>query len=295
MKMTLLEMTQDILSNLSSDEVNSISDSAESLQVATIIRQKYYDIISRGDLVSQDQIFQLDPSLSPTEPTLMFVPDGVGKIKYIKYFNSNPTGNSVTAITEDEQANAFDDITTGSSGTPAPGYQYVTMLPIEQFLDQIEKFDPSEDNVQSFTFQDTSNNHPGAFTFYYKTDWQPRYCCILSNYYVIFDSFDNTQDSTLQASKTQCFGQVIPTFQNVDTFTPDLDSKQFQLLLNEAKSLAFYELKQQPHAKAEQEAKRQWSSLQRNKSMNDKPTSFEQTPNFGRHSAYTRGPIFSWR
>ena len=50
MKYTLLEMTQDILSNMSSDEVNSISDTPESLQVATIIKQKYYDIVSRGDL-----------------------------------------------------------------------------------------------------------------------------------------------------------------------------------------------------------------------------------------------------
>lgn len=295
MKMTNLEMVQDILSNLSSDEINSVSDTAESLQVLTILKQCYYNVITRGDLVSHEQLFQLNPSLSVTEPTLMFVPDGVGKIKYIRYFNTNPSGNGTTDQDEDEQANAFQDITNDSVGLATPFYQYVTMLPIEQFLEMTNEFDPSEDNVESFIFQDTSNNYPGSFTFYYKTDAQPSYCCILSNYYVIFDSFDNTQDSTLQANKTQCFGQVIPVFQMVDTFTPDLDSKQFQLLLNEAKSLAFYELKQQPHAKAEQEAKRQWTSLQRTKSMNDVPSSFDQTPNFGRRSGYTRGPIFSWK
>lgn len=291
---TLLGMTQDILSNLSSDEVNSISDSSESLQVATIIKQKYYDIISRGDLTSQNQLFQLTASLSPTEPTLMFVPDGVGKIDYIKYFNSNPTGSNDIILDEDELANDFPNITTGASGNPAPGYQWVTILPIKQFLDYVDGFDITQSDVESFTFQDTSNNHPGGFTFYYKNDQQPTYCTVLSNYYVIFDSFDNTQDSTLQTSKTRCFGQVIPVFQMVDSFTPDLDSKQFQLLLNEAKSLAFYELKQQPHAKAEQEAKRQWTSLQRTKSLDDKPSSFDQTPDFGRKSAYTRRPVFKW-
>lgn len=295
MKMTLLEMVQDILSNLSSDEVNSISDSAESLQVATIIKQKYYDVIARADLVSLEQPFQLTASLSVTEPTLMFVPDGVAKIEYIKYFNSNPTGSDPIILDEDEQANDFPDINVGAAGNPAPGYQYVTMLPVKQFLDHTNKFDITASDVDSFIFQDGSNGYPGSFTFYYKNDAQPTYCCIISNYYVIFDSYDNTQDSTLQTSKTMCFGQVIPVFQMVDNFTPDLDNRQFQLLLNEAKSLAFYELKQQPHAKAEQEAKRQWTSLQRTKSMDGKPTSFDQTPDFGRRSAYTRGPIFSWR
>lgn len=293
-KQTLLELTQDILSNLSSDEVNSISDTAESLQIATIIKQKYYDIIARADLTSQSQPFQLDPSLSQTEPTLMFVPDGVTKIEYIKYFNSNPDGSQGVIIDEDELANDFPSINVGAASNSPPGYQYVTMLPVKQFLDYINEFDPSETDVGSFQFTDGSNGYPGSFTFLYKTMQQPTYCCILSNYYVIFDSYDNTQDSTLQASKTMCFGQVIPVFQMVDSFTPDLDNRQFQLLLNEAKSLAFYELKQQPHAKAEQEAKRQWNSLQRTKSMDDRPTSFDQTPDFGRRSAYTRGPVFKW-
>lgn len=293
-KQTLLELTQDILSNLSSDEVNSISDTAESLQIATIIKQKYYDIIARADLTSQEQPFQLNPSLSNTEPTLMFVPDGVAKIEYIRYFNSNPDGSEGVIIDEDEEANDFPDINVGAASNSPPGYQYVTMLPVKQFLDYINRFDPSETDVESFQFTDSSNAYPGTFTFLYKTLQQPTYCCILSNYYVIFDSYDSTQDSTLQASKTLCFGQVIPVFQMVDSFTPDLDNRQFQLLLNEAKSLAFYELKQQPHAKAEQEAKRQWSSLQRTKSMNDKPSSFDQTPNFGRRSVYTKGPHFTW-
>lgn len=295
MKMTLLELVQDILSNLSSDEVNSISDSSEGLQVATIVKQKYYDIIARAGLVSLEQPFQLTASLSQTEPTLMFVPDGVAKIEYIKYFNSNPTGSASIILDEDEEANDFPDINVGATGNSAPGYQYVTMLPVKQFLDYTNRFDITASEVDSFAFQDNSNGYPGSFTFYYKNDRQPTYCCIISNYYVVFDSYDNTQDSTLQTSKTMCFGQVIPVFQMVDNFTPDLDARQFQLLLSEAKSLAFYELKQQPHAKAEQEAKRQWTSLQRTKSMDDKPSSFDQTPNFGRSAPYNRGPMFSWR
>jgi hypothetical protein len=70
----------------------------------------------------------------------------------------------------------------------------------------------------------------------------------------------------------------------VDTFTPDLDSQQFPLLVNEAKALAFFELKQQPHVKAEQELKRQWSTVQKNKSINNRPTYFNELANFGRRT-----------
>jgi hypothetical protein len=37
-KMTLLEIVQDILSDMDSDEVNSINDSVESLQLAQMIK-----------------------------------------------------------------------------------------------------------------------------------------------------------------------------------------------------------------------------------------------------------------
>lgn len=354
-KFTLLGMTQDILSALNSDEVNSISDTPESMQVATIIKNKYYDVVSRGDLPEHNQVFQLNPSLTNTQPTLMFIPDGVGHVEWIKYFDSNPldspaidndshdtnvnipntpvtftssTSNTIalgptsfvvqsglpislnSKLTATSGLNSMTGTVTSYTGTILamtitsivgsgtfaswtftlsvvpfpPGYRYVTMLPIRQYLDMVNGFNLTDINVQSFSFSDTSNNFPGNFTFYYKTDRTPSYCCILSNYYVIFDSFDSTQDSTLEASKTMCFGQVVPTFKMVDNFTPDLDSQQFPLLLNEAKSLAFFELKQQPHILADREVKRQWSTVQKNKSINNRPTYFNELPDYGRRS-----------
>lgn len=274
-------MTQSILSSLGSDEVNSVSDSPESLQVANIIKNKYYDIVSRADLPEHNQLFQLSPSLDNTQPVLMFIPEGIGRVEYVKYFDSNVLdGNEPNTSSHDINEDIED--TSGSSMTAAPGYRYVNMISIKQFLEMVNRFNPTDDNVGTFTFSDTSNAFNGDFTFYYKTDATPTWCCILSNYYVIFDSYDVTQDSTLQGSKTMCFGQVVPTFSLVDSFIPDLDSQQFPLLLNEAKSLAFYEMKQQAHPKADQEIKRQWSTVQKNKSINNRPLYFDELPDFGR-------------
>lgn len=286
-------MVQDILSNMSSDEVNSISDSPEALQVATIVRQKYFDIINRLDLPDHDQLIQLNPSLNEATPVLMYVPDGIAEIQWIKYFNSNKNAAVNINSSVDDIVNQLVP-TINASGPSAPGYQYVTILPIPQFIDYVNSFDPTAFDVETFTFQDTSNRFDGGYTFYYKNDIQPTYCTILSNYYVIFDSFDNTQDSTLQSSKSMCFGSVIPIFQMVDSFIPDLTEEQFGLLLNESKALAFYELKQQPHQLAMKETDRGWSSIQKKKSVANKPSYFDQTPDYGRKSMYNWRPSFKW-
>lgn len=257
-KMTLLEMDQEILSAMSSDEVNSIGDTTESMQVATIIKRKYFDISSRSNLPEHEQLIQLTPSNDSTKPVLMHVPGEVNRIDWIKYYDSNTVNNNT------------------------PGYIYVTILPIQQFIDFVNGYNPTETNVKSFIFTDAQNSFPGNYTFYYKNDVQPRFCTVVGNTYIIFDSYDKTVDSTLQNSKTLCFGQVAPVFKMEDSFIPPLDEKEFSLLLNEAKALAFYELKQMPHTKAEQEIKRQWSSVQKNKSVVNKPSYFDQLPDFGR-------------
>lgn len=355
MQMTLLDLTQNILSSLSSDEVNSISDTVESSQVATIIKNKYFDIINRVDLPEHDQFIQLDPSLDSSIPVEMFVPDGVAQIKWLKYFNSNANDNvtsgghdinedivsssnwSTTSTSTNTIAFGLVTFTVASSGlpvvtgqnvqaangvnlmtgtvisyigtqlilnityivgagtfstwviqtvssNPVPGYQYVTILPVKQFVDMVNAFNPENSNIASFEFNDNVNGFPGNYVFYYKTDRQPNYCCILSNYNIIFDSYDSTQDSTLQASKSMAWGRVIPEFLMEDSFIPNLDDEQFTLLLNEAKALAYFELKQSVHPKAEQEIKRGWSSIQKNKAVTNRPTFFDELPNFGRRS-----------
>ena len=48
-KKTLLEITQSVLSSMNSDNVNSISDIEESLQVAEKAREVYEDLMALED------------------------------------------------------------------------------------------------------------------------------------------------------------------------------------------------------------------------------------------------------
>src|SRR5688572_5641087 len=247
MKQSLLELTQEILSALDSDEINSIEDTAEARQVAKIIRTTYFNIIARANLPEHQQMFALNASGDEDLPVLMTKPENVAVLDWVKY-----------DMAEDASEDSF---------------EYVTILPLQQFMDKIHSFDITEADVESMEYND--------ITFYYKNDKMPEYCTIIDDETIIFDSYDADIDDTLQSSKTVCFGQINPSFSMGDEFTPNLDEQQFPLLLNEAKSLAFLELKQIAHEKAEQESRRQWRTLQRTKKLK-RPSDFDQLAHFGR-------------
>ena len=249
MKMTLLELTQNILSSMDSDEVNSYSDTTESRQVAEIIRTAYYNIIARAQLPEHQDLFSLDASGDTALPVLMYKPENVRKIEWIKYDKSD------------------------SGVASEPEYDYVTFLPLAQFLNIVHKLDPDETNVDSLTL----NDH----IYYYRNDIAPTYYTVIGDYNILFDAYNEDVDDTLQETKTICFGQIQPTFTLDDDFTPDLDAAQFPLLLNEAKSLAFLELKQMTNEKAEQESRRQWRTTQHTKKL-QKTSPFDELPHFGR-------------
>jgi hypothetical protein len=291
MKRNLLDYTQSILSALNSDQVNSISDTSESMQVAEILRSKYYDILGRAELPEHEKLFQLTASGDITKPTLMYRPnEGIAKLDWIQYYNSNLLGSdtgeqqtthdlNVDIVDNDEFQDQFGSVS-------APAYQYVQILPVSDLLGMINTLDTTQSNVGSFSLVDVLV--PGAEVpdtiqhINYRNDKQPQYCCVIQNYYFIFDSYDNTQDSTLQTNKTLCKGFITPNWIMSDTFVPDIDDWAVPLLYNEAKAQAFYELKQTVHPMAEREIDRQWVALQKTKAVVNKPSWFDQLPNFGR-------------
>ena len=219
-KMTLLEIVQDILSDMDSDEVNSINDSVESLQVAQIVKSTYYNIIDGRDYDFLYELFQLNSSGTLDRPTHMKLPDTIIDLKYIKYNNRSDTD------TKDR-------------------YTKIKYLMPEDFMDIVDKRDSSKSNVKVVVdATDISIN--------VETDKAPEYFTSFDDETLVFDSYDSAVESTLQNSKTQCHGKRSVVFTLSDSFTPDLPVQMFTYLLAEAKSTAFVTLKQMPNPKAEQ-------------------------------------------
>lgn len=249
MKSTLLELTQNILSRLDSDEIDSISDTTEAMQVARIIRNTYFNILTRSNLPEHKKLVQLTSSGSATQPVLMIRPDDVQKVDWIKY-------NIRTATDTIDR------------------YDYVTILPLAQFLEMTDGFSTDDTNVDTMLLN--------GLTFTFTNNMKPTYCTIVDDLYFVFDSYDSAVETTLQTSKIKAFALTVPTFDLVDATIPDLDDVQFPLLLSEATSVAFVDLKQMPNQKAEQESRRNWISLQRTKALKKVPSAFDELPNFGR-------------
>ena len=90
MKQTLVQLVQSILSSMSSDEINSIGDTTESMQVANIVKETYFNVTNRAGLPDQFELFQLNPFTDPNQPVMMTRPDNISKMAWIKYFNTNP-------------------------------------------------------------------------------------------------------------------------------------------------------------------------------------------------------------
>ena len=253
MKYTLLEMTQKILSSMDSDAVNSISDTAESAQVADIIRTTYYDIISSLNLPEHFELFELTASSSST-PTVMYLPTNVVDLNWIKY------DNKLTSETGKK-------------------YLECAYWPLKDFIDSMHSLNGADSTVTTFTL---TTNGSDSMDILCRNDLFPTRYTTFNDNTIIFDSYKSAEDSYLQKNKTMAWGQTVPTWTHTDNFTPDLDAKQFTLLFNEAKGQAFIELKQQVNAKAEKRARRGWISASRDKSNFVSGYGQRNTTNYGR-------------
>jgi hypothetical protein len=85
MKLSLLDMTQNILSAMDSDEVSSIDETVESIQVAELIKESYFDLMAQRDWPFLRQLYTLEGLADVANPTKMKLPDTANKVFWIKY------------------------------------------------------------------------------------------------------------------------------------------------------------------------------------------------------------------
>lgn len=251
MRYSLLQMTQRILESMESDEVSSIHETPESTSVANIIKECYFDIIGDLGVAEEEGLFRLDASTDNTKPCLMYIPSGISNIQWLKYQK-------------------------GSDVNPT---EYLRYLPQDEFLFYSQSRTTSDSNISSMEVEMNGK----VFVFTYYTDRFPSSYTIFNDKYVIFDAIDLSEEVTLTESRSLVFASLVPTFEFEDNFVPNLDPRQFQLLLNEAKSLAFVELKQTSHPIADRKARKNKILAQKQKNDNDPAWSNQAHVGFGRN------------
>jgi len=87
MKRTLLELTQSILSDMDSEPVNSIFDTEEAQQVASVIKDTYYNIIAARSIPEHDRLLKLTALSDNSRPTHFTYPANSKEVRVFEYDN----------------------------------------------------------------------------------------------------------------------------------------------------------------------------------------------------------------
>lgn len=252
MAWTLLTLTQAVLSSIDGDSVSSIDDTPEATQIALAAKGVYLDIISRADLPELYTINNLDETSSST-PVIMTVPTDVDQVLWVKY---------------DKQISGQTDL------LMLP----VDFLPLNDFLTMQNALTESDTAVDSMTLTIGSS----SVDILYRNDKAPDWYTTYDDETLLFDSYDVDVETFLRATKSQAYVKNIPSFSLTDGFAPDLDEAQMQLWYNETKAICWAEYRQLAHQKAEVNAKRGWTKLQKSKYQLEHASPLERLPHYGR-------------
>jgi hypothetical protein len=232
-KMTLLDMTQNILSAMNSDEVNSITDTVESQQVAEEIRTTFLELYNNHDMGSFEGLVNLESPGSSSTPHVLTLPTNVQFVKWIKYRDFSNTSSDVT-------------------------YKELEYLDPEVFVQHIvEQTDPA--SSVSVQLLPTS-----AVTYPIDNTRAPRYYTILDDdQTIVFDAFDNAHESWLTGGNSLAWATQYKTFTVDDNFIPPIPASEFPHLLAEAKAACFINIKEIANSNESMRARRQLVRSQR--------------------------------
>jgi hypothetical protein len=231
MKQSLIDIVRLILNEMDSDDVNSISDTVEAMQVASVIKGCYLEMVSNRNWPHLRKLTQVHHSGTPDLPTHLKLPENTTEMVFFKY-----------------------DKTKKESGDKQ--YQEVYYKHPDDFLRMVSSVREDTQNVVQVV-------DPSGITLVIKSNRAPMYWTSFDDEYLVCDSYDREVDDALQKTKTQCLIYESPKWIHKDDAIPDLPSEAFAALIEESKSTAFLTLKQMANEKAEQKATRQQRWLSR--------------------------------
>jgi hypothetical protein len=248
MKRTLLDMVQSILSDMDGEDVNSITDSIEAQQIASVIEDTYYNIISVNDKPEYWELYNLVSLSDSSRPThFRYSSEDVDEIKSLRLLRYDISETS--------------------------GVIKYKEIPYCEPIDFIERMPYNSSN----TVRVYDKN--AATSLFIRNDTMPSRYTSFDDEHIVVDSYKATVESTLQASKTQAFVFKIPSFTISDTFVPDMEDHKRPYLLAEAKSTCMSLWRDGSDPKIEQAARRMKNFIQNDERKTQTPP---KRPMYGR-------------
>lgn len=240
-KMTLLEIVQSVLSDTDGDNVSSVSDGIESLQVANIARDVYYNLMDEYNIPRNFILTKLEADEESTKPVYLKLPENVKRLEWVKY--------DVSTLDNPDEAL----------------YNTIRYVSPEEFIDRAQQLDASDSAVEWVT------DYSGM-KFKVKNNEFPTFYTSFDEVHLVFNSYQTFNDTQLQESKSLIRAEVEHEFDvTSDSFVPVIPDHLFSLYLAEVKNNVFAIHKQAANGKIEEQAKRLRYNLQRHKDKLVKP------------------------
>lgn len=185
MKLTVLDAVQSYLNAVNGFRVDSIHETDEAYQAALICKETYQMLFQHvNDLQFASSLVTLDDLLDVDKPTHLRIKQAVNKIHLSKI-----------QYIRDLDNNVYCDV------------QYIN--PVE-FLDLTKYRSSTEANTQVVL------ENGAKFTVY--TNRQPQYWTSFDDDYIVFDSWDASESTTVVASRTRMYASVEQDFILDDDF-----------------------------------------------------------------------------
>lgn len=244
---TLLEITQDILSEMGGDEVNSIFDTEESEAVARIVI-KVFDAMSSRDVWPNNKAGTTLVARSDSDfPTHFTLADDVKEMISLYYDKRD-------------------------ASETRKDYQPLKYKYPDDFLRYLNTRDSTAASTQEVTNDD-------GIVLLIRNDKSPDYYTSFNDKDIICDSFDSDAESNLVSAKVQAIALIQPTLTLADASVIDIPVDATSLLYEESLSRCQLKIKEVNDVKAEQEATRQRRALSRKDWRVNRQ---QRYPNYGR-------------
>lgn len=246
-KRTLLEILNDVHVSLDYETVNAISETPESEKTARLIRGEYSKLMDRDDWPHLNVTTVLTALADVTRPNFMQVPTTVAQIDSVRYniTETGDTNNSMKSITFYENPN--------------------------DFLDIIYSRNTGDSNVSVF-------NTAEGIPIWTITDKAPTFCTTFDDNILIFDSYDSSEDTTMQSSKSLVMGLRASAWTESDSFTPFMPVGMVSMFISKCKVIANEQLRQVSLPTESRDYQVALNRQSRKKRVNNKVTK----PNYGR-------------
>lgn len=231
-KRTLLQLVQDLSASINGDEVDTLTESVEVMDIVTFLRLAFDEVISRRDweFLKNRPVTCSARSVGDAQINRLKIPTNVSRVNLtVKYRTPN-----------DDTDSKFKTL------------KYLSPL---EFLEVVLAPNEPDTNVSVIT------NTEGVEMLIYN-DRAPTYYTSFDEEYLWFDSYDATEGAGVVAADTIIIADVIPTMDWTEpTATLPVPEQMEQLIFNEALLLCSFRLRQMPDPTAQIIASRQYAKM----------------------------------